>query len=132
MTVETALQHRAMPTGNDGAIAGCVRSDRECRALASEYLTEVIGSPPDDLRWDDTHRLQGHGHVQGRELVVIAPRDDHHRTVVLTVEDWDAVRRSSDAERRALLDACAIADHERLVRVLGGACGAAGEVLVAA
>ena len=95
-----------------------VRSDSECRARASEFLTELIGSPPDDLQWDDTHHLQGHGHLDGHELVVIAPRDDLHQTVVLTAEDWDAVSRASIDQRRDLLATCAIADHNRLVAVL--------------
>ena len=132
MTVETALQHRAMTTRNDSDTVRSVRSDPECRALASEYLTEVIGSPPDDLLWDDTHRLQGHGHVHGRELVVIASRDEDHRTLVLTAEDWDAVRRTTGAERGELLNACAIVDHERLVVALGDARRNGGNVLVAA
>ncbi len=95
-----------------------IRPDIECRAKANEFLTELIGSPPDDLLWDDTHHLRGHGHVRGRELIVIAPRDDDHQTVVLTAEDWDAVRRASTDQRRDLLSACAIADHNRLVAVL--------------
>ncbi len=96
-----------------------VRPDTACWAKASEFLTELIGSPPDDLLWDDTHHLQGHGHLQGRELIVIAPRDDDHQTIVLTAEDWDAVRRASTGQRRDLLNSCAIADRNRLVAVLG-------------
>ena len=64
------------------------------------------------------HHLQGHSHFHGRELVVIAPRDEDHQTVVLTAEDWDAVRRANTDQRRDLLDACAIADHKRLVAVM--------------
>jgi hypothetical protein len=72
-----------------------VRSDAESQAIAREFLTELIGAAPDDLEWDDTHHLQGHGHLDGHELVVVAPRDDQHRTIVLIAEDWDAVRRAS-------------------------------------
>jgi hypothetical protein len=95
-----------------------VRSDSDSQAVACEFLTELIGSAPDDLEWDDTHHLQGHGHLDGHELVVIAPRDDLHRTIVLIAEDWDAVSRASVDQRRRLLEACAIADHNRLVAVL--------------
>lgn len=97
-----------------------IRSETECRARANEFLTELIGSPPEDLVWDDTHHLQGHSHLHGHELVVIAPRDDEHQTVVLTIEDWDAVRIAGAQHVRTLLDACAIADHNRLVAVLSG------------
>lgn len=108
-----------VPTTNRRQVGRSVRSDVECWARASQFLTELIGSPPDDLLWDDTHRLQGHGHLRGRELIVIASRDDDHQTVVLTAEDWDAVRRASTDERRAMLNACAIADSNQLVAVLG-------------
>jgi hypothetical protein len=109
-----------------------VRPDTACRARASEFLTELIGSPPDDLLWDDTHHLQGHGHLQGRELIVIAPRDDDHQTIVLTAEDWDAVRRASTDQRRRLLSSCAIADHKRLIAVLRDHKKAAGSQSAAA
>ena len=102
------------------AVATTIRSEAECRARASEFLTELIGSPPDDLLWDDRHHLQGHGHLSGHELVVIAPRDDDHRTVVLTIEDWDAVRLADTQQRRHLLSTCAIADRNRLADVLRG------------
>ena len=52
---------------------------------------------------DGTFHLQGHGHLHGRELIVIAARDDDHQTVVLTAEDWDAVHRASTDQRRDLL-----------------------------
>src|SRR3954470_22812961 len=95
-----------------------VRTDAECQAEACEFLTELIGSLPADLSWDDIHHLQGHGHLDGHELVVIAPRDDRHHTVVLTAEDWDAVSHASSDQRRALLKKCAIGDHGRLVAAL--------------
>jgi hypothetical protein len=100
------------------AAATTIRSEAECQARASEFLTELIGSPPEDLLWDDRHHLQGHGHLYGHEVVVIAPRDDDHRTVVLTVEDWDAVRLADSQQRRHLLSTCAIADRNRLAEVL--------------
>src|SRR5262245_12139573 len=91
-----------------------VRSDSESQAAACEFLTGLIGSPPEDLCWDETHHLQGHGHVNGRELVVIAPRDDRHQTIVLTAEDWDAVSRANADQRGALIKACAIKSRKRL------------------
>ena len=118
MIAETTTLQCTTSTSAHGDAGRHVRPDIECRARASEFLTELIGSPPDDLRWDATYRLQGHGHLDGRELIVIAPRDDDHHTVVLTAEDWDAVRQAGADQRRDLLAACAIADHNRLVAVL--------------
>ena len=60
----------------------------ESRARARAFLTTVIGSQPDDLCWDEVHPLQGHTHVDGQELVVIAARDELHRPVVLIAADW--------------------------------------------
>lgn len=105
-------------TGAHGNRVRTTRSDAECRARACEFLTELIGSPPHDLLWDAAHHLQGHSHLHGHELVVIAARDDDHQTVVLTVEDWDAVRRANSGQRRDLLDACSIHDHDQLVTAL--------------
>ena len=118
MIAETTTKHSTTSTSDSSDADRAVRPDSECWARASEFLTELIGSPPDDLLWDDTYHLQGHGHFHGRELIVIAPRDDDHQTVVLTAEDWDAVRRASTDQRRDLLNACALIDHNRLVAVL--------------
>ena len=96
------------------------RTDSECRARARQFLIRLIGAMPDDLTWDDTHRLQGHARLGGRQLVVIAPRDDDHRTVVLTARDWEQVRRADGGQRRSLLGACAIADRGRLAALLAG------------
>jgi hypothetical protein len=112
------IQHRTPTTRNSSAADQAARPDIECRAKASEFLTELIGSRAADLLWDDTHHLQGHSQLHGRELVVIASRDEDHQTVVLTAEDWDAVRLADTDQRRDLLDACAIADHKRLVAVM--------------
>jgi hypothetical protein len=100
------------------AVGRVLRPDTECRARASEFLVGLIGGLPDGLTWDHTHRLQGHAHLGGRELVVIAPRDDAHSTVVLTTQDWDQVRLAGSEQRRSLLDACAIADRRQLAAVL--------------
>jgi hypothetical protein len=118
MIAETITGHATTSTITSSDADRVVRSDAECWARATEFLTELIGSPPDDLLWDDTHHLQGHGHVGGRELIVIAPRDDNHQTIVLTTEDWDTVRWATTDQRRDVLNACAIADHNRLVSVL--------------
>jgi hypothetical protein len=117
MIADTNTQQLPSTTTNSNA-ADRARPDVECRATASEFLTELIGSAHEDLVWDDTHLLQGHSRLYGLELVVIAPRDEDHQTVVLTAEDWDAVRRANADERRDLLDTCAIADHKRLVAVI--------------
>ena len=132
MIAETTTQRSTTSTSASSDDDRAVRPDTECWARASEFLTELIGSPPDDLLWDDTYHLQGHGHLHGREVVVIAPRDDDHQTVVLTAEDWDAVRRASTDQRRDLLNACAIADHNRLVAVLSDHRNAASFLTVAA
>jgi hypothetical protein len=81
----------------------------------------LLGSAPDDLCWDETHHLQGHAHVDGRELVVIASRDEEHHVLVLTPADWDEIRRARRDERADLLRRCAIADHDSLARVLAAA-----------
>lgn len=99
-----------------------VHCDSVCRARAADFLRQLVGWLPADLSWDHRHRLQGHGHVCGRELVVIASRDDRHMPVVLTAEDWDAIKVADGASRRKLLEACAITDHDRLEELL---CAAA-------
>ena len=118
MIAETTTYHATTSTSASSDAHRAVRPDIECWAKASEFLTELIGPPPDDLLWDDTHHLQGHSHLHGRELIVITPRDDDHQTIVLTAEDWNTVRWASTDQRRDLLNACAIADHNRLVAVL--------------
>jgi hypothetical protein len=94
------------------------RTDPQCRADATEYLVGLIGSPPDDLSWDCDHHLQGHAHVCGCELVLIAARDEAHHPLVLTARDWDEIRRAFGDERRDMLRACAIESHDRLTEVL--------------
>jgi hypothetical protein len=95
------------------------RSVADCRATAQVRLASLIGAQLDDLVWDDTYPLRGHGHIAGCALVVIAPRDPDHVTVVLTAQDWDAVRMASADDRRDLLATSSIADHEGLVARLG-------------
>ena len=81
----------------------------------------LLGSPPDALHWDAKHHLQGHAHIHGHELVVIASRDQEHHVLVLTPEDWDEIRRAPGEDRSELLRRCAIDDHDRLLRVLADA-----------
>ncbi len=46
------------------------------------------------VTWDPKHHLQGHVEVDGRHLVLIAPRLSDRTPVVLTDDDWDAFHRS--------------------------------------
>ena len=85
-----------------------------CRARAHAYLVNLIGARAHTLTWDSTHCLQGHVHLAGGELVMIAPRDGSHEPVVLTEPVWDAVRRCPGEQRRELIRACAITDTARL------------------
>ncbi|MGD9702268.1 MAG: hypothetical protein AB7Q42_13855 [Acidimicrobiia bacterium] len=108
------------PNSNQAAVTSEQRrqqSDAECRARATDFLSAVIGSPPDDLRWDEVHHLQGHAHVDGHELVVIAGRDEAHRPVVLTALDWAEIRRDGH-NRRAVLEERAIPNRARLLAAL--------------
>ena len=89
-----------------------------CQARAYDFLVRIAGTRPETLTWDSTHRLQGHVHVGDQELVVIATRDASHRPVVLTAPHWDAVRRSSDDQRRELISSWSITDHCGLVSSL--------------
>jgi hypothetical protein len=81
----------------------------------------LLGKAPDALLWDERHHLQGHAHVHGHELVVIASRDEEHHVLVLTPEDWDEIRRAPADRRGELLRRCAIEDRERLTQVLADA-----------
>ena len=92
--------------------------DLECQSNAGQYLGMLIGSAPDDLRWDSTHHLQGHARCAGREIIVIAARDDLHHAIVLTLEDWQSIRVAEGSERVQMLRACAIESHARLLEAL--------------
>jgi hypothetical protein len=89
-----------------------------CQARAYDYLVRLMGARPDDLTWDSTHCLQGHAHLRGQEVVVIATRDVRRKPVVLTAPDWDAVRRSTGDQRRDLIESFAITDHSGLTMAL--------------
>jgi len=94
-------------------------SDEDAHAAARCFLARLIGPQDTALRWDPTYHLQGHTFVNGRELVVIAPRDDRHGTVVVTGEDWDEIHRAPPMQRQALLGSCSIASGRRLRTVTG-------------
>ena len=88
-----------------------------CQARAYAYLVELIGARPEKVTWDTTHCLRGHVRLGRHDLVVIATHDQSHEPVVLMASNWEAVRRSSDDERRELIEQCAITDHSGLVRL---------------
>lgn len=68
--------------------------DAEAHELAMIRLAEVAGSAcTQHVTWDPDHHLQGHVDVGDTHLVVIAPRDDEHDTLVLSQREWDALRR---------------------------------------
>ena len=62
------------------------RDDYECQTDANAFLTDLMGAPPEDLRWDTIHHLQGHTRCSGRPLVVIASRNESHHALVLTLD----------------------------------------------
>jgi hypothetical protein len=93
------------------------RTVKECRARARDFLSTLVTSPPDHVSWDETNRLEGHVHLGGRELILIAVRDEDHQPLVLTVEDWDEVRHDS-RNRCALLTEYAISDRPHLEAAL--------------
>ncbi len=68
--------------------------DVEAHERAMRRLAEVAGPEcVDQVTWDPDHHLQGHVDVGDTHLVVIAPRDDEHQTLVLSESEWDALRR---------------------------------------
>jgi hypothetical protein len=108
----------ASSAGDHGAHGGHGRrSDPEARARASEFLHTLAGAQPAELSWDDTFRLQGHAHVGRRELIVIAPRDDQHETLVLMVEDWNQLHREG-SNSAALIAERAIVSPQHLESAL--------------
>jgi hypothetical protein len=66
--------------------------DDRAHARAHDHLVAAVGCDC-DIRWDDEHCLQGHVDLDGCHLVVIACRDDAHEPLVLSEDDWDALRR---------------------------------------
>lgn len=94
------------------------RGDAECQTEAGQFLAELMGATPHDLCWDNIHHLQGHAHCLGRPLVIIAARDTTHHTLVLTLEDWESIRRAEHDDRPSMLRACAIESHARLLEAI--------------
>lgn len=95
------------------------RGDLECQRSACELLAAVTGSAPDCVQWDPVHHLQGHAYSCGHEIVVIAARDDEHESVVVTMEDWEAIRLATHpAERTGILRERAIRSHQRFLELL--------------
>lgn len=69
-------------------------TDEQAHERALRHLAECEGTDcAERVCWDPDHHLQGHVDVDGRHLVLIAPRDDAHAPLVLSEQDWDAVRR---------------------------------------
>lgn len=110
-----------------GTIDQGQRDDASCRAVACEYLGELLLGVPERpcpepaVCWDATHHLQGHAHVGAVELVVIAPRDDRHQPLLVVEQDWNRIRRAGSDERPRLVDECAIRNTRRLRDVLAHA-----------
>lgn len=72
--------------------------DEQAHALAERLLAEREGGPPGaTVVWDPEHHLQGHVEIDGRHVVLIAPRDHTHEPLVLTESAWDQLRRVSMA-----------------------------------
>jgi hypothetical protein len=67
--------------------------ERALRVLANQFGADRCG----DVSWDPDHHLQGHVDVDDEHLVLIAPRDEEHRPLVLTESEWDALRRGAMA-----------------------------------
>jgi hypothetical protein len=71
-------------------------SDDESHAQACRHLVDALGlraCPP--VCWDPDHILQGHVVVEGKELVLIAPRTSDHDPIVLSEDEWDGFRRAT-------------------------------------
>ncbi len=67
--------------------------DEQAHQRALDFLAELLGTEcTEHVCWDLDHHLQGHLDVAGEHVVVIAPRDDEHAPLVLSEEDWDALR----------------------------------------
>jgi hypothetical protein len=68
--------------------------DHAAHRRALDLLARLVGEEcTAHVCWDLDHHLQGHVDVDGQHLVLIAPRDDEHAPLVLTEDDWDALRR---------------------------------------
>lgn len=104
----------ALGYGTDRSDEVGTMTDDEGQRRARLFLKQLLGDAPKDLCWDDTHHLQGHVHIGDSELVVIAPRDERHQPIVLTAEDWDAIRHAPGEQAGDLVRQRAIHDHDEL------------------
>ncbi len=66
--------------------------DARAHARAHDRLVAAVGCEC-EIHWDTDHCLQGHVDHDGSHLVVIACRDDAHQPLVLSEDEWDALRR---------------------------------------
>ena len=83
-------QHRSDPHRLD---------DLQAHERAKRRVAEVAGRDcAEHIVWDRDHLLQGHVDVGETHLVVIAPRDEQHRTLVLSECEWDALRRGRSVD----------------------------------
>jgi hypothetical protein len=101
-----------------GTLAPSRRNDDQAHAAASSFLGCLVRSSHVCVHWDPTHHLEGHAIVGGCELVVIAPRDYRHGTLVVTAADWDEIRRASQDQRRELLGVRPITSADRLREIV--------------
>ncbi len=69
--------------------------DEQAHQLAEQLLAAVAGGQAAPVVWDPEHHLQGHAEIDGEHVILIAPRDDEHRPLVLTEAEWDELRRLS-------------------------------------
>lgn len=70
--------------------------DEQAHQMAEQLLAAVAGGRESPVvAWDPEHHLQGHAEIDGEHVIVIAPRDDEHRPLVLTEVEWDELRRLS-------------------------------------
>ena len=89
-----------------------------CQARAYDFLVRLMGVRPDDLTWDSTHRLQGHVHFGGHELVVIATRDAD-APAGRADRSTDGTPSAARADNRhELIQSYAITDHSGLVAAI--------------
>lgn len=70
--------------------------DEQAHQMAEQLLAAVAGGQQSPVvAWDPEHHLQGHAEIDGEHVILIAPRDDEHRPLVLTEAEWDELRRLS-------------------------------------
>lgn len=73
-------------------------SDEQAHERALQHLADCEGDEcAERVSWDPDHHLQGHVDIDGRHVVVIAPRDSEHDPIVLSEADWDALKRGLEA-----------------------------------